>query len=82
MAALFPPMKWHFYWPLVKGGGADRQKPKSQTCHRIKKGHVSVPPREEPQDDRKLSTCRIAILLVRLRCSIKTTTWESYTRMI
>lgn len=29
----------------------------------------------DTRDDSKLSTCRIAIL--RLHCSIKTTTWES-----
>lgn len=66
--------QWNgMFTDLLLKGVADRPKPKGQTHHRDKKRacNCTMNNREELQDDSKLSTFRIAVLLVRLHCSIK-----------
>lgn len=79
MADLFPSVTWHVDWPLVKGCGWQAEAKEPDMSPDKKRG-ITTTKREEPQDNSKLSTCGIAIMLVRLHCSIKTTTWESYHR--
>lgn len=68
---------------LLLKGVANRPKPKGQTHHGDKKKgacNCTTSKREELQDDSKLSTVGVAVLLVRLHCSIKTLPGGSYYR--
>lgn len=81
MADLIPSLKQHVYWPHVKESckKATAKEP-NKFQNKKKTGYATVPPIKGeggPQDNSKLSTCWIATLLLRLHCSIKTTTWES-----